>query len=189
MPKGRKTIWILLRTFIICFCRWQESNPGRLRSKQVSYPLLHCLSSKKAGNRTILFADFRKLGVNVTFVTYKFVLILYGWGLLTRKRWLALLSCNFLESFCYPLIFFRTCEFVAFSLNWNLILFSSVFFCIKKGAKNLERFFVPAGSCCFPWGRVQRSQSCLLFVWLVSRTCEERLLSKVKGLPCLRESL
>ena len=29
-----------------CFCRRRELNPGRLRSKQVRYPLLHCLSAK-----------------------------------------------------------------------------------------------------------------------------------------------
>ena len=28
-----------------CFCRRRESNPGRLRSKRVRYPLLHCLSA------------------------------------------------------------------------------------------------------------------------------------------------
>ena len=28
-----------------CFCQRQESNPGRLLSKQMRYPLCHCLSS------------------------------------------------------------------------------------------------------------------------------------------------
>ena len=37
MPRGRKTIWIFCT---VCFCRWRESSPGRLRGKRVSYPLL-----------------------------------------------------------------------------------------------------------------------------------------------------
>ena len=28
-----------------CFCRWRESNPGRLRSKRARYPFHHCISA------------------------------------------------------------------------------------------------------------------------------------------------
>ena len=46
MLRGRKTtIWIFCT---VCFCRWPESNPVRLRGKQVGYPLLLYLLNQMA---------------------------------------------------------------------------------------------------------------------------------------------